>query len=79
MVEYTIGLSKLPQGSTQDVLQEVRSHSGIFIDIRQNAEAEYSEIYKMTEHMVSISRHFGRQTVRHNVEADRETLRRDRP
>ena len=69
MFEYAIDLSKLPQGSTQDVLQEVRSHSGIFNDIGQNADVEYSEIYKMTEHMVSISRRFGRQTVRHNVEA----------
>ena len=54
----TIDSSKLLQGSTQDVLQayeEVTLVNVIFIDIRQNADAEYSEIYKMTEEMASLA------------------------
>ena len=44
--EYTTGLSKLLHGYTQDVLrayEEVNMIKGIFIDIRQNADAEYSD------------------------------------
>ena len=32
-----------------------RSVKDVFIDIRQNANAEYSEIYKMTEELVNIA------------------------
>ena len=51
MFEYTIDLSKLFQGSTQDVFrahEEVTLVKDIFIDVKQHADAEYSEIYKMT-------------------------------
>ena len=78
--EYTVGLSKLLQGSTQEVLlayNEVTLVKEIFIDIRKNADAEYSEIYKMTEEManiagtvISIPRRCRRQTTRNNVESD---------
>ena len=43
MFEYTVGLSKLLQGSTQDVLwayEEITLVKDSFIDIRQNADAE---------------------------------------
>ena len=44
--EYTIGISKLLHGSTQNVLRaykEVNMIKDIFIDIRQNADAECSD------------------------------------
>ena len=56
MFEYTAGPSKLLQGSTQDVLwayEEVTLGKDIFVGIRQNADAEYSENYKMTESVIS--------------------------
>ena len=49
MFQYTVGLSKLPQGSTQDVLrayEEVTLVKDIATGIRQIADAEYSDIYK---------------------------------
>ncbi|KAI0239768.1 hypothetical protein LSAT2_009490 [Lamellibrachia satsuma] len=54
MFEYAVCLLKLPQGSTQDVLwayEEVALVKDIVIDIRQIADAEYSDIYKMTADM----------------------------
>ena len=80
MFEY--GLSKLPQGSMQDVLwayEEVILVKDIIIDIRQIADAEFSGIYKMTVEMentaqtvtaISIQRHCGRLTMTNNVEAN---------
>ena len=47
MFEYTVSLSKLLQGSTQDVLwvyEEATLVQDIVIDIRQIADADYSEI-----------------------------------
>ena len=58
MFEYTVGLSKLLPGSTQDVLrayEEVTQAKEIVIDIRQIADAEYSEIYKTTAEIVNIA------------------------
>ena len=54
MFEYIIGL----YGFTQDVLRvndDVTMVKDIFIDIRQNGDAEYSEVYKMTEEVVNIA------------------------
>lgn len=49
----------------------------IFINIKQSADVEYSEIYKMTEEktnmagtVVLIPRHCGRQTMRNNVKTN---------
>ena len=59
MFEYTAGLSKLLQGSTQDVLranEEDTLVKDIVIDIRHIADAEYSVIYKTTAEMVNIAR-----------------------
>ena len=52
MFEYTVGLSKLLRGFMHDVLrafEEVTLAKDMFIDSRQNADAAYSEVYKMTE------------------------------
>ena len=77
---YTEGLRKLPQGSMQGVhraYEETTMVKDIFIESRQNADAEYSEVYKMTEEMantavkvISVPRRSGRQIMRKNVEAD---------
>ena len=58
MFECAVGHIKLLQGSTQDILQayeEVTQVKDIVIDIRQIADAKYSEIYETTAEMVSIA------------------------
>ena len=82
------------QGSIQDVLrayEEVTLLMGIFSDHRRDADADDSEIYKMTEEMANTTgkvisvprrqtmRNTWRQTMRNNVEADYEKQSGGRP
>ena len=80
MFEYIIDLTKWLQGYMQDdrqTFKEVTLAKDIFIDIRQNADAEYNDIYKRVEMIAgtvnSMPRCCGRHMI-NNVEANTQEI-----